>query len=131
MICTDSDNCVRICQIEEGSTINEHSIGDVFAQIKTVGIIRHHSTVWDCEGSPSTPFVAASSTTLAIGNRNRSKRHHSPIVLYLYSLSYDHLKNILEFIDQEEISEKPFSKISTSWELSQPEISIHKVNFRM
>jgi hypothetical protein len=128
LVGTDRDNNVRICQIEEGSSINENTIGDAFAQIKTVNIMRHHSTVWDCDGSPHTPFVASSSSSLTIGNINRCKRHHSPIILYLYSLAYDNVENILEFLDQEEISEKPLAKISNHWELTHPEISIHRVS---
>ena len=128
LACTDRDNCVRLCQIEEGGTLNENMISDVFSQLKTVGIMRHQSSVWDCEGSPHTPFIASSSSALTIANINRTKRHHSPIVLYLYSLSYDNGNDILEFHESEDMTEKPLSKISNNWILSQPEVSIHKVN---
>ena len=90
--------------------------------------MRHQSAVWDCDGSPHTPFVASSSSTLMIGNVNRSRRHQSPVVLFLYSLTYDNVNNVLEFHDQAEIPEMPLSKISTGWNLSQPEMTIQKVS---
>ena len=117
-----------MCLVEEGSSINENTVGDVFAQIRTFNIMRHHSTVWDCDGSPHTPFVASTSSSLTIGNINRSKRHHTPVVLFLYSLAYDHIENILEFLDREDISETPIARISNHWEFSQPEISINRVS---